>query len=390
MQFDPPKTPAGSGQNPEAEAPARPDRARERRYARVRLTWQAPGFLPMVALIAGLFIVFIPADALFAARHEPALAAARIAIAAVLVSIGLVAQLWPRRLPYAIASLLVAVLVYAGLFWIRIIVGQDSAYRFTEPLMLIQVGVWFLGGMAFVTAAAVNLAGLVAFVLIELLVIGVPAPEIWMSGLYLGMLGAVAGFAAWYKERLLRRNFTDQDELAAQQHDYRVQATRDGLTGLWNRRAMEEQLERAWKRAATKNRGGAALIIDLDRFKPINDRFGHQAGDEVLIAVARRIQSVLRPSDSVGRLGGDEFLALIRDPPDEEFVRELADRIRRKIESPVRVYLYGDSGTVELTVGVSIGIHRFSGADSVPGDILFAADQDMYRNKEARSSEPSA
>src|SRR5690606_13471705 len=150
--------------------------------------------------------------------------------------------------------------------------------------------------------------GTAAFLALDRFVVGVPAADVLLSGVYLLALLLIGGFAAWSVERLARQRFAAAEDLEEARRQYEMRAMRDGLTGLWNRQAMDEMLAAACRRSAETGLAGAVMMIDLDRFKPVNDQFGHEAGDDVLVAVSRRIQTVLRIGDSVGRVGGDEFL----------------------------------------------------------------------------------
>lgn len=156
-------------------------------------------------------------------------------------------------------------------------------------------------------------------------------------------------------------------------------ARHDALTGLPNRRVFAEILDKAVARAARGSVGYAVLIVDLDRFKPVNDVHGHAAGDEVLREIASRLGSLTRGSDTVARLGGDEF-GLVVDclTPDEPTTAAtaLAERIIASVEKPIRV------GDLSVEVGASIGIAigPTDGAD--PETLLRAADMAMYRAKE--------
>ena len=152
------------------------------------------------------------------------------------------------------------------------------------------------------------------------------------------------------------------------------QATHDGLTQLPNRALLLDRLEELlepWPAPAT-----AVLFLDLDRFKAINDTLGHDAGDELLREVARRISGVLRPDDIVARLGGDEFVVVCPDAGDEERARALAQRVISAVEaSPIR------AGTAEVAVTASLGIALSAGA-AHPESLLRDADAAMYRAKE--------
>ncbi len=162
-------------------------------------------------------------------------------------------------------------------------------------------------------------------------------------------------------------------------------ATHDALTGLPNRRVLAERLEQALDRSARHGGEVGVLFCDLDRFKAVNDRAGHQVGDQVLAEVARRIRALLRPTDTVARVGGDEFVVLLEDPRGDEpsgavapgsGARAVAERIRRAVERPV------EAGGSSYSVGVSVGI-----ASASPGDdaeqVLSSADRAMYAAKRA-------
>jgi diguanylate cyclase (GGDEF)-like protein len=123
-------------------------------------------------------------------------------------------------------------------------------------------------------------------------------------------------------------------------------------------------------------KGLAVLFCDLDGFKSINDRFGHKAGDAVLIEVARRLQQAVREGDTVARLGGDEFVVLA-DGIGREEAKDLAGRLRNAIVPPMRI----DNRTTR--VGVSLGI-GWAGCGMSIEEVLHAADERMYDEKRAR------
>ena len=150
-------------------------------------------------------------------------------------------------------------------------------------------------------------------------------------------------------------------------------ATHDGLTGTVNRVLLIDRIGHALARTA---RGDelAVLYLDLDRFKSINDTLGHQVGDQLLVEVAGRIKAALRPSDTLGRFGGDEFVVLCEDiGPDA--VLKVADRIVAAVASPLYI------GTAVLHVTISIGI-AVSRGEPIPVDALIrSADTAMYAAK---------
>jgi diguanylate cyclase (GGDEF)-like protein/PAS domain S-box-containing protein len=125
-------------------------------------------------------------------------------------------------------------------------------------------------------------------------------------------------------------------------------ASTDGLTGLWNRRELDERVRREIDRADRYGDDLSLVLYDIDHFKTINDRFGHPAGDRVLVELGRRLRSQLRESDGLGRWGGEEFLVLMPHSSGEE-ARRLAEKLRRLVaETPVE-----DVGTVTASFGVA-------------------------------------
>ncbi len=157
-------------------------------------------------------------------------------------------------------------------------------------------------------------------------------------------------------------------------------ASSDALTGLANRREVERALEQAVTDARA---GGAArpglLYLDLDGFKAVNDAHGHAVGDELLVAVSRRLAASVREADVVGRWGGDEFVVLLRDT-DDEHARRTAERLRAAVAGAVS--LAGTSGVV-LQVSASVGVALLEPGGS-PQGLLAAADAAMYAVKQRR------
>ncbi|MBL7255699.1 EAL domain-containing protein [Actinoplanes sp. LDG1-01] len=152
-------------------------------------------------------------------------------------------------------------------------------------------------------------------------------------------------------------------------------AVTDPLTGLANRTLVGERLAELTGQPPREGRHGAVLLVDLDRFKPINDRYGHEAGDAVLTAVAGVLRSVVRAGDTAGRLGGDEFAVVLTGLPDRDAAEQVARRIVAALDTPV---IFGD---LLLAVTASIGVaFRADGADDVE-ELLAHADTAMYAAK---------
>ena len=159
-------------------------------------------------------------------------------------------------------------------------------------------------------------------------------------------------------------------------------AHHDSLTGLPNRLLFNDRLDQAISLAKRKSRQCALLYLDLDKFKPVNDTLGHTAGDELLQAVATRIRQQLRESDTLARVGGDEFTVILPEMARPEEAEIVAGKISAAFATPF--LLGGQKHSVHI--GVSIGIAHYP-ADAQDADALIkAADAAMYSAKQARSS----
>jgi diguanylate cyclase (GGDEF)-like protein/hemerythrin-like metal-binding protein/PAS domain S-box-containing protein len=152
----------------------------------------------------------------------------------------------------------------------------------------------------------------------------------------------------------------------------------DSLTRLPNRRLLLDRLKLAISRARREKLRLALMFIDLDRFKPINDTFGHHVGDWLLKMAAVRMKDCLRDSDTVARLGGDEFVAVIPDIVHEEYAVQVGEKIRAALSN---VFVM-DSGQ-ELSISSSIGIVFFPENGNDEGELLRNGDIAMYQSKEA-------
>lgn len=169
--------------------------------------------------------------------------------------------------------------------------------------------------------------------------------------------------------------FTDISDRRKDEQRIRFLAHHDYLTGLANRASFLDRAQQALLAASRYNLKPLLMFIDLDRFKPINDAHGHEAGDIVLKEIASRLRQAVRESDLVCRLGGDEFVILMPDHQDGEAALAMAQQVLKAIERPYRV------GALNLELSASIGLARFP-ADGVDVESLVAsADAAMYQAK---------
>jgi diguanylate cyclase (GGDEF)-like protein len=158
------------------------------------------------------------------------------------------------------------------------------------------------------------------------------------------------------------------------------QATHDQLTGLANRLRFTTELRDAVGRAHAGSESGALLYVDLDQFKPVNDEFGHETGDALLVAVAKRLESCTRAGDVVARLGGDEFAVLLVSAGPEE-IEKVSERIAAAFAEPFAV------GGLCLRLGVSIGRSLYPVDAADPDGLLRCADSAMFAVKREHHTE---
>jgi diguanylate cyclase len=190
----------------------------------------------------------------------------------------------------------------------------------------------------------------------------------WRLAAGLTALYAVLAFIAWSTTRRLRRNAT--------QHEY--EALHDALTGLPNRKWFRERLEEIVE-GARRGQRGAIVLVDLDRFKDVNDTLGHHAGDELLRVVAQRLPASLRTDDMVARLGGDEFGLILPGIPDAAHALELLARVREELATPMVL------DEVLLRIEASFGVALYPADGTTVELLLQHADAAMYQGKRGTS-----
>jgi diguanylate cyclase (GGDEF)-like protein len=157
-------------------------------------------------------------------------------------------------------------------------------------------------------------------------------------------------------------------------------ALHDPLTGLANRSLILDRLDLALKRSGRRSTLTAVVFLDLDDFKRINDTLGHVAGDDLLVGVAERLRDAVRPGDTVGRWGGDEFVVVCDDLEQAADVLVILERIVAAFVLPFDVH------DMELPVVASIG-YAVSGDINDPSTLIAAADSEMYRYKRSRGDD---
>lgn len=222
--------------------------------------------------------------------------------------------------------------------------------------------VWYLAGQALLFAAVLIMV-LESWRLFN-------SPFWHANGLQLGVSAELVVFAVALSRRIRLMRQT-QNELERRTRELTQAADTDPLTGLMNRAALTREARRALERPGTH----ALVVVDLDHFKEVNDRFGHQAGDDVLRAVAARMRGQLRSADVVARVGGDEFVLLLPDQPDLTQLQALLARLHDVIRQPIR------SQHHSLHVDSSMGVAQSFRPGTGLAQLMQEADEAMYRVK---------
>lgn len=239
----------------------------------------------------------------------------------------------------------------------------------SDALVLLLLPILFPSGIGRALEALSN-AGLLTLII---------SPAVWL--LLVRPLRADARWLAELNEELS----AEMDARLAVEQKLTRQALHDPLTGLPNRAFFLQELERTLARQKRRREQRfSVLFIDLNRFKPVNDSFGHAAGDQLLAAVARRLEAALRPGDLVARLGGDEFTVLLDNVEQVGQAAKVAQRILDQFLQPFYVDEPQAGGVVErhaVHISASIGIagaeHFYQHAE----ELLHDADMAMYRAK---------
>lgn len=182
------------------------------------------------------------------------------------------------------------------------------------------------------------------------------------------------------KEQLQQEVERQTKELQQQREEFQHLANHDSLTKLYSRGAFEEQMETAIARCSRTNQSAALLFIDLDRFKVINDSYGHAAGDTVLIQIAQKLLQTVRSSDITARIGGDEFVIWLEPIENATQVITVIHKLTEELALPIQ---YQD---IALLVNASIGVSFFP-IDAIElSSLLKVADDNMYKAKEAEGT----
>lgn len=166
------------------------------------------------------------------------------------------------------------------------------------------------------------------------------------------------------------------DSLHARKQQLEVLAHYDSLTGLANRVLLKERFHGTVEQAMDSGDSFGLVMIDLNRFKSINDSYGHAAGDRVLVITAKRLLATIRASDTVARLGGDEFVVMMTPVSDLQELAQMGDQLNYALSEPITL-----TNGLSVSVGLSLGFALYPDDGGTLSDLLHVADQAMYECK---------
>jgi diguanylate cyclase (GGDEF)-like protein len=287
--------------------------------------------------------------------------------------IGLAASFSPQRhLIYPPLALIASTILGLGVAAIQILATRGGMSILFPCLVLTVIFIYFMGGLIFYHALAANVIVMLAY-----LVVGseldLPVHEFGYDALALVAANLFGASVVYMHEKTSRMRFLEACLL-------REMVARDGLTGIQNRRMFDAHIERVWQQAVREEERVAVLLADIDCFKDYNDRYGHQAGDECLRAVAVSLsQCARRPLDFVARYGGEEFAVVLYEAS-REYVAEVLTRIQRSI---AELNIPHEASRVASRLTVSIGAaFILPNSNRTPEGLIQLADEALYSAKE--------
>lgn len=257
-------------------------------------------------------------------------------------------------------------------------------YYFTGLVVMVFWSYTF-SGLRFFNASLVGLCVFLIFNIMYLYLRPLPQLQVLIYDVFLLSANVVGAFASYVSEKQSRELFLREKDLDNERHRQQEKALHDRLTGLPNRELLLDRIEQAINFSVRNDQLCAGLFIDLDKFKPINDTYGHLIGDVVLKEVATRLRFTVRETDTLARLGGDEFFVLARDIGSPEAAELLANKLRMQLISPI--ILDGLPPIKDLSA--SIGICVFPYRDVSAVDVIRRADHAMYDIKRQSKQEHS-
>ncbi len=333
-----------------------------------------------LALAASLYLLLGLKDPWFFPDNWATIWTIRGVAAAILL--GVAAATWLRPVQRHLQAVLLLTTLGVGSVPLMLVAqasGPQLAGSYALGLMLALAWIYTLSGMRFLVALLANvlLLALAGMVLAGLALAGPWLGLITLQLIASSILLAAAGYMVEWQRRTLYYQATRID---GERRSHAHQALHDALTGLPNRLSLEPRMQEAMGRARRSQRPLACLFIDINEFKPVNDRYGHRTGDNLLAQLAQRLQEEVRETDMVFRFGGDEFVVLAEGMDSETAAEHLADKLVAALERGFVISADGQSRI--LKVGASIGVACYPGDAGDSRQLLQYADVAMYQAKQ--------
>lgn len=281
---------------------------------------------------------------------------------------------WFNRCPHLLLAL-VGAAAGIGLLAMQMNLPIESASYYYPMMVLVTFFTYNFIGTRFIFALCVDIALLIAYNVVFGLIVEYPLHTLIGHNFFIISANLIGGSAGYLAERQRRLLFVREQELDAERKHHLQRSLHDGLTGLPNRDLLYDRIEHAEKEALRHGTQHCGYFLDLDGFKNVNDSFGHKVGDQVLHEVARRLQSSVRASDTVARIGGDEFFVLAEDVGDMAAAQALAHKLLKEIAEPLGFL------PENAQMGASIGLCIFPYDGMSISDLIHRADEAMYRVK---------
>ena len=300
----------------------------------------------MVALTVPLGVLVLSFTAWFERSNQFLLALVGLSAA-----LGLIAMLW--HLPFA-----------------------SSAYYY-PGLMLATFYTYNLIGARFIQALVINVFVLLLYNLMFGYVRAYPDPILLSENFFMisaNLIGGAAGYLVEYQRRQL---YLRELQLDRERRLHLQRSLHDRLTGLPNRDLLDDRLRQALALARRESERHAGFFVDLDGFKNVNDQLGHEVGDIALREISRRLVAATRETDTISRLGGDEFFLLVQDIGSCDAAVHLAEKLIHLIEQPIA----GLPATPAISASIGICMFPQDGLGNTAEAIIRRADQAMYRAK---------
>ena len=283
--------------------------------------------------------------------------------------------------PIVMAGVIVTMLAIC----IKIKFYPDFAFLHYFPvLMIITMWMFSISGLSFIKSI---ISGLVFYLFVYLTFLAegnISSVDFVTTVYYLLVSYFLGAVVSYHKDVQSRKIFLMHKELAQEKQHHQHKSMHDILTKLPNRELLEDRLYQAISLSARTDITSAGMYVDLDKFKSINDQYGHLVGDLYLQEVASRLKDITREADTIARIGGDEFFILLQDVKNEEAALELAHKIKDNLNE---YFILADK--IKLKgLGASVGICMLPYANCTPADVINRADKAMYQVKRLGKNNP--